>query len=73
MSDLLRDHVERKRAELVGRRIELVRCTDEYTKLEPGERGTIASVDEMGTVHVNWDNGSNLGLVLGEDEYRVLD
>ena len=69
---MLGDVVQRKRAELIGRRVELVRCTDEYTKLSPGERGTVSSVDDMGTVHVVWDNGSRLGLVLGEDEYLVL-
>ncbi len=72
MSDLLSDVVLQKRAELIGRRVELVRSTDEYTKLSPGERGTVSSVDDMGTVHVVWDNGSQLGLVLGEDEYLVL-
>ena len=73
MGDLLSDVVQQKRAELIGRRVELVRCADEYTTLSPGERGTVSSVDDMGTAHVDWDNGSHLGLVLGEDEYLVLD
>lgn len=47
---------------LIGRRIKLVRCTDQYTLLRPGALGTIASIDAIGTVHVNWDSGSRLGL-----------
>jgi hypothetical protein len=48
---------------LVGRRVRLVRCTDEHTKLEPGALGTVRFVDSTGTVHVDWDDGSKLGLV----------
>lgn len=48
--------------DLVGRRIILRRCTDEYTTLMPGDEGTISFVDDAGTVHVNWDSGSRLGL-----------
>lgn len=47
----------------VGDRVRLVRCTDEYTRLTPGELGTVSFIDSMGTVFVNWDSGSKLGLV----------
>lgn len=55
-----------------GTRIELVRCNDEHTQLEPGQQGTVRLIDSMGTVHVNWDSGHNLGLIPGEDAWRVL-
>jgi hypothetical protein len=55
-----------------GKRIKLVRCTDPYTRLTPGSLGTVDFVDAMGTVHVNWDCGSFLGLVPGEDEFHVI-
>ena len=58
---------------LVGRRVRLDRCTDQYTRLQPGVEGTITSVDSLGTVHVNWDNGSRLGLIPGEDDWTVLE
>ena len=59
----------------VGDRIRLVRCTDEWTRLRPGALGTVRRVDDFGTatVHVNWDDGSRLGLVPDEDEWLVLD
>lgn len=47
---------------LEGRRIKLLACTDACTKLKPGDTGTVSLVDDAGTVHVDWDSGSNLGL-----------
>ena len=47
---------------LEGRRIKLIRCNDAYTKIPAGTLGTVTLVDEVGTVHVTWDNGSQLGL-----------
>ena len=55
-----------------GARVELVYTSDPYTKLKPGDTGGVSFVDDMGTVHVNWDNGSMLGMVPGEDELRIL-
>ena len=59
--------------QLKGKRIELIYTSDPYTNLKPGHRGTVDFVDDMGTIHVNWDNGSTLGLVPGEDQYRFVD
>jgi hypothetical protein len=47
----------------VGQRVRLVRLCDPYTELRPGIEGTVRFVDDMGTVHVNWDSGARLGLV----------
>lgn len=57
----------------VGARVELVRCTDEYTRLEPGSLGTVRYIDPTGTVFVDWDSGSKLGLISDAgDEWRVI-
>jgi hypothetical protein len=48
---------------LVGQRVKLIFCSDPYTRLTAGEQGTVDSVDDWGTVFVQWDNGSSLGLV----------
>lgn len=50
-----------------GDRVRLVLTTDYYTKLEPGTTGTVSLVDGLGTVFVDWDNGSKLGMVPGAD------
>ena len=46
-----------------GDRVRLIRCNDEYTELQPGTEGTISLIDDFGTIHVDWDNGSRLGMV----------
>jgi len=51
-----------------GCRIALVRTTDPYTSLQPGDLGTVDFLDSVGTVFVIWDNGSTLGMAFGEDE-----
>lgn len=55
-----------------GARIELVSMSDPYTTLKPGDRGTVNFVDDTGTVFADWDNGSTLGAVYGEDKIRLL-
>jgi hypothetical protein len=48
-------------------------------RLTPGSLGTIRFVDDLGTVHVDWDNGMRLGCVVGQvgsrrrDRLEVLD
>ena len=59
-------------ATLVGRRVRLISTTDPYTDLRHGDTGTVSFVDDIGTVFVNWDNGSGLGLVRGEDKWEYL-
>lgn len=56
-----------------GTRVVLVKMNDPYTKLEPGTRGTVIGVDDIGTIHVNWDSGSSLGVVYGEDSCRRIE
>ena len=56
-----------------GTRIALVHMGDDpYSRLIPGDRGTVRHVDDMGTIHVRWDCGSGLGLAYGEDSCRKL-
>ena len=55
-----------------GVRVELVKMDDPYSKLKPGDLGTVDFVDDAGSVFVNWDCGSSLGVVYGADEIRLL-
>ena len=38
----------------------------------PIESGTVEVVDDIGTVHCEFDSGRNLGLIDGEDDFRAL-
>lgn len=34
--------------------------------------GTVHFVDDTGKIHMNWDNGQNLAIIPGEDEFGRL-
>ena len=54
-----------------GSRVELVKMDD--VQAPPlGTQGTVTEVDDIGTIMVDWDNGSKLGVVLGEDICRKI-
>lgn len=55
-----------------GTRIELSSMNDPYVSIQSGTRGTVKFVDDIGTVFVNFDNGSSIGLVSEEDNFRRL-
>ena len=56
-----------------GTRVELVHMDAPYNrKLVPGCKGTVISVDSIGTIHVAWDCGSSLGVAYGEDACRKI-
>ena len=55
-----------------GSRVELVSMDDPYTRLKPGDQGTVTYVDSIGTVFVDWDSGSNLGVAYGTDQIKKL-
>lgn len=55
-----------------GDRVQMVECNDPYAPILPGEKGTIAHIDDAGTLHMKWDNGRTLGVCLGEDTIRKI-
>lgn len=57
-----------------GDRIALVRTADPYTRLQPGDTGTVTGCDPaLGQLHVAWDSGSTLSMLLADgDEVRII-
>lgn len=55
-----------------GCRVSLVSMDDPYSRLTPGTQGTVEFIDDTGTIFVNWDCGSQLGIVYGADRIRKL-
>ena len=53
----------------VGAIVELIRMDDPQAP-EPGTLGKVVMVDDVGTIHVRWNNGSSLGVAYGEDLCR---
>lgn len=54
-----------------GTRVGLISMNDVQAPPK-GTLGTVFYVDDIGTIHVRWDNGSSLGVVYGEDVCRVV-
>ena len=68
-----RNEVERIKEQYpVVTRIELIGMDDPYAPVESGIQGTVEIVDDVGTLHMKWDNGRTLGIVPGEDQFRVI-
>ena len=37
-----------------------------------GTKGTVVCVDDIGSIHMKWDNGRGLALIPGEDSFRRI-
>lgn len=58
---------------LIGKRVRLQYTNDMYTRLRPGDEGVVDFIDDFGTVHVSWENGSSMGLITSEgDRFTVI-
>jgi hypothetical protein len=55
-----------------GTRIRLIEMKDPYAPVPPGTEGVVTAVDDIGTLHMQWDNGRTLGVVFGEDSFMVI-
>lgn len=55
-----------------GTRIMILGMEDPYHSVPPGTRGTVVHVDDAGTIHMKWDNGSGLGICTEVDVFRTL-
>lgn len=54
-----------------GTRVELVYMSDNYAPPK-GTQGTVTYVDDIGSLLINWDNGSRLSVLYGEDMVRII-
>lgn len=61
-----------KEAYPAGTRVELVYMDDDHAP-PAGTQGTVECVDDIGTVHVAWDNGRRIGVIYGEDTIRRIE
>jgi hypothetical protein len=61
----LREHYKK------GTRVQLEYMDDPQAP-PVGTKGTVEMVDDIGSIHVHWDNGSGLALVYGQDSCWIL-
>lgn len=68
-----KSEVERiKREYPVGTIIEMMSMSDPYSSIEEGMQGEVIQVDDVGTLQMKWNNGRTLGVIVGEDDFKVI-
>jgi hypothetical protein len=63
--------VEELRVKYVGKRIKCIWMNDPKP-IEPQTKGTVDYVDDIGTLHVKWDNGRILGIIPHQDIFILI-
>ena len=63
------DNLKRQYPE--GTRVKLGSMSGE-SKMPSGMEGKVEFVDDIGSIHVNWSNGSTLALIPGEDSFSKI-
>ena len=46
---------------------------DPYHPVPAGTIGIVDHIDDAGTIHMKWENGSSLGLIEGQDQFEVIE
>ena len=54
-----------------GTRIRLIHMEDAHG-VPDNTFGTVDFIDDMGQIHVHWDNGSSLALITGVDDFEIV-
>ena len=47
-------------------------CMEGEPFMPPGSRGTVDHVDDIGQIHMKWENGSTLALIVGIDQFEIV-
>jgi hypothetical protein len=55
-----------------GTEIKLIKMSDPYL-VPSGTYGVVDFVDDAGTIFMNWENGSSLGLIEGVDKFEIVE
>ena len=69
-----RAQVERIRKQYpVGTKVRMLHMTDPFEPIAAGTVGTVAYVDDAGSVHMKWQNGRTLAFIPGEDTVEIIE
>ena len=56
----------------IGTRVKCLNMRDDPRPIPPGTEGTVTLVDDIGSIHTRWDNGSSLALVPEVDDFIIV-
>jgi len=65
-----RELVESVRKSYLNKRVRLVYMNDPEA-VPSGTEGTVTHVDDIGQLHVNWDNGRTLAIIPETDRFQL--
>lgn len=57
----------------IGTRIEMIHMEEQLSPVESGMKGTVQIVDDVGTLHMKWDNGRTIGIIPNKDQFKVVE
>lgn len=67
------DKVERVKEKYpTGTIVECINMGEEVRPIPTGTRGVVTLVDDIGSIHVSWENGSSLALIEEVDRFKVI-
>lgn len=58
--------------DLIGKKIMMIEMKDDPHPIPHGTLGVITHVG-FDVINVSWENGRNLGVVMGHDVYQIVD
>ena len=56
----------------IGTKIQLISMRDEKYPILPGTIGEVTHIDDMGSIHMKWQNGSSLALIPEVDSFKAV-
>jgi len=78
LKNWIRDNYGNGKLALPGDRIRLIKMNNDPNPIESGVTGTVKEVNSIqmfgeDQLVVDWDNGRGLNLIVGEDEFEVIE
>lgn len=56
----------------IGTKIQLISMRDEKYPVLPGTIGEVTHIDDVGSIHMKWENGSSLAIIPEVDSFKVV-
>lgn len=55
-----------------GTIVECIEMVDDTNLVPTGTRGVVDSIDDHGSIHVNWENGKRYALIDSKDRFKTV-
>lgn len=68
-----KEYIEQLRKKYpIGTKIQLISMCDEKYPVLPETIGEVTHIDDMGSIHMKWQNGSSLAIIPEVDSFKVV-